>query len=233
MTRSTPVLAASIAVAVLLTATGCGAPAGSAVPPGGAAPSVEVSNEAAPPSATAEPTAPPTSTTRTTTAHPSPSGDATATEASTPTPEVTQNSDPEPPYRKLPGSFERVAVVAEVYPIRRGNATSTANIRFRQATSGSEYFRIHKSLNDHNPELGDKEETAPDGFRLIDRQTKKAYLPATIGDRECLCSPRVNGFSHYISDVTVTVTFAAPPASITTIDLVVPGFGTVNDVPLH
>ena len=136
------------------------------------------------------------------------------------------------PYRRLRGAFEGVPVVAEVLPIRREGATSTVNIRF--VTSGtSRTFRILGSLSDHNPELGDKGQSAPDGLRLIDPAAKKAYLPATIGDRECVCSPARNSWTDRYTDVTVSVTFAAPPASRNTIDLLVPGFGTVTDVPLH
>ncbi|MFT4163827.1 MAG: hypothetical protein QM650_01130 [Microlunatus sp.] len=121
--------------------------------------------------------------------------------------------------------------MAEVYPIQRGPKTATANVRFITA-KGSDTFRIG-TLNDNNPELGDKNNTAPDGLRLIDSTAGKAYLPATIGDQECLCSPRVNSMLDHYTDVTVSVTFAAPPADLTAIDLVIPKFGTVRDVPLQ
>ena len=143
-----------------------------------------------------------------------------------PTPEAAS------PYRRLRGGFEGVPVVAEVFPIRREGATSTVNVRF-VAKGTSRTFRIVESLSDHNPELGDKGKAAPDGLRLIDPAAKKAYLPATIGDRECVCSPAHNSWTDRYTDVTVSVTFAAPPASRDTIDLLVPGFGTVNDVPLQ
>lgn len=145
-------------------------------------------------------------------------------------------SEPAPassaPYRKLRGAFEGVPVIAEVYPIRRDGATSTVNIRFVTKDT-TRTFRILRSLSDHNPELSDKGTAAPDGLRLIDPAARKAYLPATIGDRECVCSPASNGWTDRYTDVTVSVTFAAPPASRNTIDLLVPGFGTVNDVPLQ
>ena len=143
-----------------------------------------------------------------------------------PTPEASS------PFRSLRGGFEGVPVVAEVFPIRREGATSTVNVRF-VATGTSRTFRIVESLSDHNPELGDKGKAAPDGLRLIDPSAKKAYLPATIGDRDCVCSPAHNSWTDRYTDVTVSVTFAAPPASRNTIDLLVPGFGTVNDVPLQ
>lgn len=136
------------------------------------------------------------------------------------------------PYRRLRGAFEGVPVVAEVFPIRREDATSTVNIRF-VASGTSRTFRILDSLSDHNPELGDKGQSAPDGLRLIDPSARKAYLPATIGDRECVCSPAHNSWTDRYTDVTVSVTFAAPPASRSAVDLLVPGFGTVTDVPVQ
>ena len=135
------------------------------------------------------------------------------------------------PYRKLRGAFKDIPVVAEVYPIQRGPKTATANVRFI-AVKSSDTFRIG-TLNDSNPELGDSNNTAPDGLRLIDTTAGKAYLPATIGDQECLCSPRINTVLDNYTDVTVSVTFAAPPAELTAIDLVIPRFGTVRDVPLR
>ena len=173
---------------------------------------------------------------------PAPSGSATA--AGPPTPSATDptstppassapsGQSPETPFRTLYGAFEGVAVTAEVYPIRRTGSTSSANVRFTVA-NGSRTFRILTALNDHNPEVADKGSTSPDGLRLIDPTAKKAYLPATIGDRECLCSPAVNDRFDRYTDVTVSVSFAAPPVSRSTINLVLPGFGTVADVPLH
>lgn len=137
------------------------------------------------------------------------------------------------PFKTLQGELESIAVMAEVYPITRNSRTATASVRFRMAGSGTSEFRIFRSLNDHNPEVADKELTAPDGLRLIDSNAMKAYLPATIGDGECLCSPRINGFHDRHKDLTVAVTFGAPPASTKTIDLLIPGFGTVSDVPLQ
>jgi hypothetical protein len=179
-----------------------------------------------------------------TTAPPQPAPSVSATAASPPTPSDTDptstrpassappGQSPERPFRTLYGAFEGVAVTAEVYPIRRTGPTSSANVRFTVA-NGSRTFRILTALNDHNPEIADKGSTSPDGLRLIDPTAKKAYLPATIGDRECLCSPAVNDRFDRYTDVTVSVSFAAPPVSRTTINLVLPGFGTVADVPLH
>lgn len=80
-------------------------------------------------------------------------------ESSTPSASAPTEPDLEP-YRTLRGSFEGVAVRAEVYPIRRGSRTATANVRFVVA-KGSRTFRILESLNDRNPELGDKGQDLP------------------------------------------------------------------------
>ncbi len=218
MTRSAAILSAGVAVAIVLGATACTGATTSSSPSGGTSAGRTVS---------AVPSAPPASRPSVVPTPVAPPG-ATATADATPaTPPHAES-----PHRRLRGSFEGVAVVAEVYPIRRLGSTSVANVRF-VAVNASRTFRILEALNDHNPEVGDGGDTSPDGLRLIDPQAEKAYLPATISDHECLCSPARNAWTDRYTDVTVTVAFAAPPATMETIHLLVPGFGTVTDVPLR
>lgn len=231
MTRALPILAAGVAATALLATTGCGRPADVAVGPAGAQPSA---------SAPADPVTTPT---------PEPGSDAGTGDPGSGVPKSSQRPSPDAsddpssapsndpglrkPFATLRGALEEKKVLAEIYPIERGGTTATANIRFSLRKPDLIGFRIYRSLSDNKPELGDSGKTAPDGLRLIDQDARKAYLPATIDDGECLCSPRVNGVYDRHHDLTVTVTFAAPPPSVTTIDLMVPGFGTVGDVPLR
>lgn len=206
MSRTLPILAA----AALLATTGCSGPAEGAAGPDGTQPGAGA--PADPSSVTPEPV-------------PDGSGDRSSA--------PTADSGPRMPFTTLRGALEETEVFAQIYPIERGGATATANVRFSLVDPDAYGFRIHRSLSDNKPELGDSGETAPDGLRLIDQGARKAYLPATINDGECLCSPRTNGFTDRHHQVTISVTFAAPPASTTAIDLMVPGFGTVSDVPLR
>jgi hypothetical protein len=216
-----PILGVAIAAAAttLVTLTACGSP--HTTQPG----------EPAPPSASVTPPRIPAPTTDTDGSTTSPSPTATSSDRS-PTPPSITPADARP-VRTLRGAFEEKAVIAEIYPIERGTRTATVNVRFRLVTPDGIGFRIYQSLSDHKPELGDRGKTAPDGLRLIDTAAGKAYLPATIGDGQCLCSPRVNNALDRVDDLTVTVAFAAPPATLSRMDLMVPGFRTVSDVPLH
>lgn len=204
MTGLTARLAFVAATTTLLLATGCGLP----------------------------PAAPDT-----TSPSPAPSGPPAASpqpgtsSSSAPAPTASTTPAPREAFAVLRGSLEEVPVVAEVYPVHREGATSTLNVRLTGKRPGAE-FRILDALNDRNPETGARSNTAPDALRLIDPQAKKGYLPATTGQGDCVCSPATNGWMDHYTDVTVSATFAAPPASRTTIDVMIPGFGTVNDVPL-
>lgn len=213
-------IAAAGAATTLLALTACGAHADATPPSHPDRPSPE-STRSQTPVATPDTVEPRTSASPSTTA-----SDGTSTRPSTPPADVQ-------PVRTLRGAFEEKAVTAEIYPIERGATTATVNVRFRLTTPTLTGFRIYQSLSDHKPELSDRGKTAPDGLRLLDTAAGKAYLPATIGTGECLCSPRVNTAFDDVDDVTVTVAFAAPPATLTHMDLMVPGFGTIADVPLR
>lgn len=207
MTRTiSTIVVVGLATIALLGVTGCGA---EAAPPGDPIPSASATGGATP-----EPTAAPTSE------------PVAAGESSTALPAGE-------PFTTVRGDLGSDPVIAAIYPIQRGEQTATASVHFSLVSPRTTGFRVFRSLNDRNPELADKGPTAPDGLRLIDSNAKKAYLPATIGDRECLCSPRTNGFNDRHSQLTVSVTFAAPPASAQSIDLLIPGFGTVSDVPIQ
>lgn len=217
MTRPILQIGLAAVMAMLLTLTACGSLPGSTQPSD---------------TTTATPNLGPTETPT-----PTPHGSDLSTSAPTSGPNTAPAQPSMPadarPIRTLRGAFEDKAVTAEIYPIERGATTATVNIRFRLRKPDLIGFRIYQSLSDHKPELSDRGKTAPDGLRLIDTTAGKAYLPATIGSGECLCSPRVNSAYDRVDEVTVTVAFAAPPTAVTSMDLMVPGFGTVSDVPVR
>ena len=157
----------------------------------------------------------------------------TATQnASTVAPAPTASARPaEQPVATRRGSIEKVAVTATLYPVLRSGDTATANLQIVSQDPG-QTFMLLDSLGDGNTETASKSLTSVDGLRLIDTAAKQAYLPAVTTDGACVCSPDDAGTSDYSSSTWVTVTFAAPPATVTTLNVSVPHFGTFNDVPV-
>jgi hypothetical protein len=131
-----------------------------------------------------------------------------------------------------PGSFDKDKVVATLYPVRRTGETASVNL-YIAAQDPDGTFMLLNSLGDGNTETSSKALTSVDGVRLVDPVAKKAYLPAVTADGQCVCSPDDGATGEIRSSVWVTVTFAAPPAELTTINVTVPTFGTFTDVPIR
>lgn len=76
--------------------------------------------------------------------------------------------------------------------------------------------------------------TAED-FELLDLENQQRYLTARDSDGDCVCTTGINGHGLLEGDsVEIYAVFAAPPASVETVDLVMPGTaGTVADVPVE
>ena len=72
-----------------------------------------------------------------------------------------------------------------------------------------------------------------DGIQLVDGKHSKLYLVASDGDGTCLCS---RGLSAVFLDsgepLLLSATYAAPPADVTAVDVRVPNFGIITNVPV-
>ena len=151
--------------------------------------------------------------------------------ASVPVPSGSASTGEEPVATR-PGSFDKDKVVATLYPVRRSGETASVNL-YIAAQDADGTFMLLNSLGDGNTETSSKALTSVDGIRLIDPVGKKAYLPAVTADGQCVCSPDDGATGEIRSSVWVTVTFAAPPAQLTMINVTVPTFGTFTDVAIH
>lgn len=164
-----------------------------------------------------------------TTPAPAPASSPTVT---SPTPSATATPAPtEQPVATRPGSFDGIRVSAQLYPVRRSGGTATIDL-YIASQNPDDRFGVFDSLGDGNAETGAKELNSVDGIRLIDTTAKKAYLPAVTATGACVCSPDDLSTTTMRSSVWVTVTFAAPPATVSTISVSVPSFGTFTDVPI-
>jgi hypothetical protein len=137
----------------------------------------------------------------------------------------------EQPFAVRPGTVDHNRVKAYLYPVHRGGETSTVNLMIK-SDDPNHTFVLGSSLGDHNPEVSASEKASVDGIRLIESGRKKAYLPATTGDGSCLCTPTSDAAYEYHTQVWVSVIFAAPPASVAAVDVFIPIFGTVSNVPV-
>ncbi len=164
---------------------------------------------------TAEPTEP-----SPTASEPAPSAEPTPTSAPT-----------EQPFSVRPGSVSSKPVKASVFPVERAGQLATVNVLIA-ADDPLATFGVGASLSDQDPEVGSRSKDSVDGLRLVDPVNKKSYLPATTGNGVCACTPADDAIPMFTSSLWVSVVFAAPPADQTTINVVIPRFGTVTDVPL-
>lgn len=151
--------------------------------------------------------------------------------APTPAPTPTQPAG-EDPVATRSGSIGKDSVTTQVFPVQRSGDTATVDLYVASRNPGDE-FMLSGTLGDGNTETASKSLTSVDGIRLLDTTAKKAYLPAVTADGACVCSPDDDNTMTYTSSVWVTVTFAAPPASVTAVSVAVPTFGTFTDVPVR
>ena len=89
-------------------------------------------------------------------------------------------------------------------------------------------------LSDEDYGSSDNTGLAADGLSLVDVKNSKLYLVASDGAGTCLCSRGLSGvFLSRNLPAIFSATFAAPPADITTVDMRIPTFGTVRNVPVQ
>ena len=72
-------------------------------------------------------------------------------------------------------------------------------------------------------------------FQLLDMEGQQRYLTARDSEGECACTTDINAYGLLEgASAEIYAVFAAPPASVETVDLVMPGLaGTIADVPVE
>jgi hypothetical protein len=122
-----------------------------------------------------------------------------------------------------------------LYPIRRAATTSTVNFSLSSPGENSlDQVQVAQLLADGDYSAIDFQGHSADGVQLVDGRNAKLYLAASDGKGRCVCSRDLSGvFLRNDTPVLISVTFAAPPANVTTVDVRVPNFGTVSNVPIQ
>lgn len=122
------------------------------------------------------------------------------------------------------------AIELKLYPLRRDGATSQLNFTLE----GGDRTQLAQTFSDGNNQAIDQTAFAADGIQLIDGKHAKAYLVASDGNGQCLCSRGLeNVFVFAGAQTIISATFAAPPADVTQVDVRIPVFGTVSRVPVQ
>jgi hypothetical protein len=174
---------------------------------------------------------------------PSATGSASDLPASTePTPTEATPADPDQPgagdqlgrvVAVRTGLVGRAKTTMKLYPLQRDGATSHLNFSLASPVD-SVQGQVGQTLSDSNFSAIDKTGDTADGLQLVDGKHAKLYLVASDGRGQCVCS---RGLSNvFLRDNVPTVfsaTFAAPPADVAQVDVRIPGYGTVKNVPVQ
>jgi hypothetical protein len=121
-----------------------------------------------------------------------------------------------------------------MYPVKRAATTSTVNFSISSPVQPTEQIQVAQLLSDGDFSAVDFKGAAADGVQLVDGKHAKLYLVASDGKGNCACSRDLSGvFLSNNTPVLISATFAAPPADVSTVDVRVPSFGTVANVPVQ
>jgi hypothetical protein len=158
--------------------------------------------------------------------------DAAATATASPTVEGA-------PVAEAQGSTDGGRFVFRITELRRSGPTVVLNASVSLA-GGSEKDDIQinnafsdgifTKIKDSNAQEGGD---VFDGVALIDPEGRKKYLVARQADGHCVCSNSLGAaFVEEDAPVSLEATLAAPPESVTKVNVVVPSVKTFIDVPI-
>ncbi len=121
-------------------------------------------------------------------------------------------------------AYDGDRVRVEVLSLRRSGDLST--LQLRETYLGTEYYSINNDLG------GGAASYDLSGITLVDTANGKRYLTAHDSDDDCVCSSTSGVQIKPGSSYTLSATFAAPPDDVRSIDVAIPGLGTIADVPV-
>jgi len=121
-----------------------------------------------------------------------------------------------------------------LYPVVRDGSVSHLTLVLSAPEEDAERVQIGQLLSDANTTTSDTTGDAADGLQLVDGKNAKLYLVASDGKGRCLCSRNLsNLFLDYGNPVLLSAAFAAPPADVNAVQVRIPHFGTVKNVPVQ
>jgi hypothetical protein len=168
---------------------------------------------------------------------PAPTETAAGTEATaTPTPTATVATGP---VAQGEGSADGGRFVFIITDLKRSGPTVVLNATVSLAgDSPKDAVQVSSTFSDGlfqelEGSEGDEEGDVFDGVALIDPEGRKKYLVARDSTGRCVCSNDLSAaFVQDDAPVNIQATLAAPPESVTTVDVVVPNVKTFTGVSL-
>jgi hypothetical protein len=168
------------------------------------------------------------------TSHPPSAHDAARVASPRPVP-----PEPMPPDRVIAsreGRIDGEPIRLAITQLERQGSTTSLGIRLTTNSGYSAYIRdalddgaVQPIRDSDSVENGD----SVDGIYLIERTRAQKYLVARDPDNRCICDSGLDDESLNVgAPLNLSATYAAPPASVQAVDVVVPHFGTFANVPL-
>jgi hypothetical protein len=170
-----------------------------------------------------------------TTSTPAPTETGTATPAETATAAPTVEGAP---VAEAQGSADGGRFVFRIIELQRSGPTVVMNATVSLAGgSEKEDIQLNSTFSDGIPtdidSGGQESGDVFDGVALIDPEGRKKYLVARQADGHCICSNDLGAaFVKEDAPVNLEATLAAPPESVTSVNVVVPNVKTFIDVPI-
>ena len=165
-----------------------------------------------------------------------------ASAAITPSPASVVQRIPIPPARAIAvreGRVDDEPVTLELTQLRRRGLVVNLELRLRgrageTALSMVDAFDDGVSQHVTDPQAFKYEGyDTVDGINLIDGINGRRYAPARDRFNNCLCDRNIQDLAFSRDrPATLSATFGAPPADVKVVDVVIPRFGTIPDVPL-
>lgn len=150
--------------------------------------------------------------------------------ATNPTPAPTPAATGDSPVAERAGSVEGQRTTLAVYPIARSGSLVDVRMTLTVDPAGSAVF-LGQSFGDSPTRSVQKSDDVA-GVKLVDGRNRKVHLVARGTDRVCVCS-NVRGLRAEPGvPIELAATFGAPPVDVTSLDVLVPNFGTLRDVPV-
>ena len=132
------------------------------------------------------------------------------------------------------GTADHQKATIAVYPIRRSDTLAVLHFTVTVDPSAKDGIFVVNLFMDGDSTTGEgNSSVSVDGVRLVDNVGRKAYLAASDGEGQCMCSRHLTGDLEPGNTYTFYSTYAAPPAEVTSLDVSFPQFGTVSRVPVQ
>jgi hypothetical protein len=150
----------------------------------------------------------------------------TATPSATPgaAPAIAQSS----------GTAEGDTVTFVLTELRRSGPTVIMNARIENPEGRAQLASAFSDGIDQEIEQEGREGVDVfDGVALVDPEGRKKYLVARDETGRCVCTNGLNSqFASAEAPIQLSATLTAPPATVTQVDLLIPHFETLRDVPI-